>query len=65
MKDNILWKNGQPCNHKGCLSHITHPCEGCGRIAGKGNAYIPLTLTEILSKNLRKDTKTISFRKGY
>ena len=27
--------NGVPCNHKGCLSHITHPCEGCGRIGGK------------------------------
>ena len=28
-------KDGDPCEHKGCLSHITHPCEGCGRIAGK------------------------------
>lgn len=24
----------EPCNHRGCLSHVTHPCEGCGRIAG-------------------------------
>jgi hypothetical protein len=28
-------RDGEPCNHKGCLSHITHPCEGCGRIGGK------------------------------
>jgi len=28
-------KDGEPCSHRGCLSHITHPCEGCGRIAGK------------------------------
>ena len=28
-------RDGEPCNHKGCLSHISHPCEGCGRIAGK------------------------------
>ncbi len=31
------WKNlkdGEPCKHPGCLSHITHPCEECGRIGG-------------------------------
>jgi hypothetical protein len=28
-------RDGEPCSHKGCLSHISHPCEGCGRIAGK------------------------------
>lgn len=28
------WKVGEPCNHTGCLSHLSHPCEGCGRIAG-------------------------------
>ncbi len=28
LKDNV------PCEHPGCLNHITHPCEGCGRIAG-------------------------------
>jgi len=26
---------GQPCGHPGCLHHVTHPCEGCGRIAGR------------------------------
>ena len=26
------YKNGEPCEHPGCLSHVTHPCEGCGRI---------------------------------
>lgn len=20
-----------PCLHPGCMSHVTHPCEGCGR----------------------------------
>ena len=24
----------KPCGHSGCLSHFTHPCEGCGRIQG-------------------------------
>lgn len=26
---------GEPCGHPGCLSHVSHPCEGCGRIAGR------------------------------
>ena len=28
-------EDGIPCNHPGCLSHVTHPCEGCGRTAGR------------------------------
>ena len=32
----IIYDDGQPCKHKGCLSHISHPCESCGRIGGKG-----------------------------
>lgn len=20
-----------PCGHKGCINHISHPCENCGR----------------------------------
>ncbi len=27
--------DGVPCRHPGCLSHISHPCEGCGRIGGR------------------------------
>lgn len=30
---NII-KNGEPCEHPGCLNHRTHPCENCGRING-------------------------------
>ena len=33
MRDNLR-EDGVPCGHAGCLSHVTHPCEGCGRIAG-------------------------------
>lgn len=25
-------KDGEPCSHRGCLNHFTHPCEECGRI---------------------------------
>lgn len=28
-------KDGEACGlHTGCLRHVSHPCEGCGRIAG-------------------------------
>ncbi len=30
---------GGPCEHKGCFSHTTHPCEGCGRICGVCAVY--------------------------
>lgn len=26
-----------PCGHPGCYNHISHSCEGCGRIAGQCN----------------------------
>jgi hypothetical protein len=25
-------RDGEPCSHPGCLNHLSHPCEGCGRI---------------------------------
>jgi len=31
-----IYYNGEPCYHKGCINHITHPCEVCGRIGAKG-----------------------------
>lgn len=31
---------GEPCGlHNCCLMHRLHPCEGCGRIAGKPKPY--------------------------
>lgn len=30
----MKYKDGEPCKHPGCLNHVTHACEGCGRIAG-------------------------------
>ena len=33
----IKYKDGEPCKeHKACLSHRTHPCEGCGRVGARG-----------------------------
>ena len=28
-------REGEPCSHRGCLSHISHPCESCGRVGGR------------------------------
>lgn len=28
-------RDGEPCDHRGCLSHISHPREGCGRVGGR------------------------------
>jgi hypothetical protein len=36
-------KDGEPCDHVGCLAHVTHPCEGCGRIAGRRIEPSPTT----------------------
>ena len=31
----VLPQDGVPCPHPGCLNHVSHPCEGCGRINGR------------------------------
>jgi len=36
-------ERGEPCRHPGCLSHVSHPCEGCGRVGGT------ITLEEALA----------------
>ena len=37
---NGLFKKGEPCTHPGCFNHVSHPCEGCGRIAGNYQAHL-------------------------
>lgn len=36
LKQVVKYLDGEPCRHPGCLSHCSHPCEGCGRIGGRG-----------------------------
>lgn len=45
VDDNYL-KDGEPCPHIGCLHHVTHPCEGCGRIAGRSSGICKHTSTQ-------------------
>jgi hypothetical protein len=36
----IHFKDLEPCEHKGCIAHTSHPCEVCGRINAKGEITI-------------------------
>lgn len=33
-----ILEKGVPCKHPGCMNHVTHPCEVCGRIAAGSKA---------------------------
>jgi hypothetical protein len=44
----------EPCGHPGYLSHVSHPCEGCGRVAGRlpdAQAAYEATLPEVQEGN--------------
>jgi hypothetical protein len=53
----MLTPDGVACSHPGCLSHRTHPCEGCGRIAGMSK----LTIGQLFKSKQRPwaDNKTL------
>jgi len=46
-------KDGQPCSHPGCASHVTHPCECCGRAQGRTVAQKLFDL-RMLVKQMRR-----------
>jgi hypothetical protein len=52
-KKRTALKLGEPCGHPGCLSHVTHPCEGCGRIAGGLTAKGDEPMIELNLRNFR------------
>jgi hypothetical protein len=50
---NMRFKDGQPCSHPGCLNHISHPCEICGRINGRyEKVKLEITATDSTIKSL-------------
>lgn len=60
----VIYEQGQPCQHSGCLHHITHPCEGCGRILGAGSVVELLESHRritIVSSSDKKIVKIIKF----
>lgn len=71
-------KQGEPCGHSGCLSHVSHPCEGCGRVGGLSFSipedkrrlldsppFVPLTLknaTSVINGEAIEDGESIEIR---
>ena len=51
---------GEPCEHRGCLSHVTHVCEGCGR----GHAGILLDVTDVRLIRVQEITEEDALRAG-
>jgi hypothetical protein len=49
----ISFENNEPCEHKGCIAHISHSCEVCGRINAKGKK----TINRFLYDKLLKENK--------
>ena len=35
-----------PCSHPGCMHHVSHPCEGCGRQWGQGKSITSIPSTD-------------------
>ena len=33
-------QSGEPCHHRGCKNHVSHPCEVCGRTAAQGTVIL-------------------------
>ena len=53
------FREGEPCHHPGCANHVTHPCEGCGRIAARGVVQAKFTPDEI-SEGLKRLEKNLT-----
>lgn len=41
----VKYQDGQPCRHPGCMAHISHPCERCGRVGARGVVYEGLSIS--------------------
>jgi len=55
-------KLGKPCDHPGCGSHLSHPCEGCGRYAaGSQNGPDVYHAKRYIEKLASSDTVIHSF----
>ncbi len=53
---------GEPCDHPGCASHLSHPCEDCGRYAaGLQNGPDPLHAISYIESLAMNDTVIHSF----
>lgn len=53
--NNQVYMEGEPCDHPGCLRHLSHPCEGCGRIGGRSVGKNSYTCIKAVELGLDKD----------
>ena len=53
LESNLV--DGVPCDHPGCLHHISHPCEGCGRVGGISGYKIGATVRQYHHVDLYDD----------
>lgn len=44
--------DGHSCGHPGCLQHVSHPCEGCGRIAGQSDEKLKVYANERWARDM-------------
>lgn len=58
----ILFDDSEPCRHFGCKAHITHPCEGCGRIAARGIKYKNI-FADVLGYNQKLGYRRITLKR--
>ena len=52
------YPDGLPCKHNGCINHVTHKCEYCGRIKCNGEVYIPI-VTNVYNVNILNKNKIL------
>ena len=46
----FIVRDGEECGHPGCGSHVSHPCENCGRIGARGEVNLDVYHYLILVK---------------
>lgn len=52
--------DGVPCKHPECLRHVTHPCEGCGHIAGRSYIAVPVSAAAEIAERFGKSMVIIN-----
>jgi hypothetical protein len=55
----VSHRPGEPCDHPGCASHLSHPCEGCGRYAAGSQNGPDVDHAMRYIQNLKADSELI------
>lgn len=49
LEEAFSLRDGVPCRHPGCPHHVTHPCDGCGRVGGRRTRHLFLDCDGVLA----------------